>query len=50
MTGVFVEILQLFNLFPGSFDYIDLTFALLSFILSIFIINYKMKNYEKTIF
>jgi hypothetical protein len=50
MTGVFVEILQLFNLFPGSFDYLDLTFASLSFILSILIINYKMKNYEKTIF
>jgi len=48
-TGVLVEFLQLAKLFPGTFDYLDFIFALISFILSILTINNQIKKkYEKT--
>ena len=49
-TGVLVEFLQLVKLFPGTFDYVDFIFALISFILSILTINNLIKKkYEKKI-
>jgi hypothetical protein len=45
ISGVFVEVLQYFFLFPGTFDILDLTFSIIGFSLSlIFLI--KSKNYE----
>ena len=47
--GVFIEILQFYKLFPGTFDFLDLLLSSLSFIFSLLIINHKFKKYEKTI-
>ncbi|MGG5578045.1 hypothetical protein ACPDHL_11990 [Myroides sp. C15-4] len=45
--GVGVEILQGFNLFLGTFDWIDLIVSFLGFSMSIIVINLKLKQYEK---
>lgn len=47
ILGPFLELLQLINLFPGTFDLIDLIFTSLSYILSILIFNYKNKKNDK---
>ena len=46
-TGILIEIFQAFKLFPGTFDYLDLTFSILGFSLSKIIINYKFKQNDK---
>jgi len=45
--GIFVEILQLIRFFPGTFDINDLIFSILGLIISLIIINYNFKKYEK---
>lgn len=49
-SGILIEIFQGFNLFPGTFDFIDLTFLILGLSLSKILINYKFKQYEKAVF
>lgn len=46
-AGIITEILQLFNIFPGTFDIIDLIFLTLGFTLSKVLINNIFKQYEK---
>ena len=48
-TGILIEILQGLNLFPGTFDILDLAFSALGLSLSKIIINYKYKQNEKTV-
>lgn len=47
ITGILIEILQGFKLFPGTFDFLDLTFSALGLLLSKIIINYKFKQNDK---
>jgi hypothetical protein len=47
-TGILIEVLQGLKLFPGTFDYLDLTFSVLGLSLSKIIIDYKFKQNEKT--
>lgn len=49
ITGILIEIMQGFKLFPGTFDYLDLTFTSLGFLLSKIIINSKFNQNEKTV-
>jgi hypothetical protein len=46
-TGILIEILQGFKLFPGTFDYLDLTFSILGLSISKIIINHKFKQNDK---
>jgi hypothetical protein len=46
-TGILIEILQAFKLFPGTFDYLDLTFSIFGLSLSKIIINNKFKQNDK---
>lgn len=46
LTGVLIEVFQGLKIFEGTFDFLDLTFSITGFILSIFIINYKIKKNE----
>lgn len=48
-TGILIEILQGFKLFPGTFDYLDLTFSILGLSLSKIIINNKFKLNEQKV-
>jgi len=48
-SGIFVEIMQGFKLFPGTFDYLDLAFLILGFSSSILIINHQFTQNEKTV-
>lgn len=50
ITGIMVEVLQGFSLFPGTFDYLDLTFSIIGLTLSKIIINYKFIQNESTVF
>lgn len=43
-TGILIEILQGFKLFPGTFDILDFTFSIIGLLLSKIIINHKFKN------
>ena len=45
-TGILVEIFQGLKLFPGTFDFLDLTFSSLAILFSIIIINFKFKQNE----
>jgi len=45
-TGILVEIFQGLKLFPGTFDFLDLTFSSLALLFSIIIINLKFKQNE----
>jgi hypothetical protein len=49
-SGIFIEILQGFNFFHGTFDFLDLLLSTLGLLLSKTIINYKFKQYDKQIF
>lgn len=49
-SGILVEIGQSLKIFPGTFDFIDLTFACISLSLSIIIIKLKFKKNEAQIF
>ncbi len=44
INGIFVEILQGFNLFPGTFDILDLIFSIFGITLSVIFINYKLNK------
>lgn len=46
ITGFLIEIFQGFKLFPGTFDFIDLTFSILGISLSKIIINHKFNQNE----
>lgn len=50
ITGIMVEVLQGFSLFPGTFDYLDLTFSIIGLTLSKIIINNKFIQNESTVF
>ena len=50
ITGILVEILQGFRLFPGTFDFLDLFFSTLGLCLSKIIINYELYQNEKTVY
>jgi len=47
-SGCLVELAQLLNLFPGTFDIMDFVMALSGVTLSI--IKFKKRNYEKKVF
>lgn len=47
LSGAFVEIAQAFKIFPGTFDFLDLTFTSLAVPSSIIAINHKLKQNEK---
>jgi len=49
LTGTFVEIAQGINIFPGTFDILDLLFNIIALFLSIIIILPKFKQNEKTV-
>jgi hypothetical protein len=49
ITGILIEILQGFELFPGTFDFLDLTFSALGLLLSKIIINHKLKQNDKQV-
>lgn len=49
ISGILIEILQQFKLFPGTFDFLDLLFSTLGLLLSKTIINYKFKQYDKQV-
>ena len=49
-TGVITELLQFFNLFPGTFDFIDLTFYVLGVSLSTIFLHHKFKQNEKKVY
>lgn len=48
-SGIFVEFAQWINIFPGTFDILDLIFTIMAFLFSIIIFNFKFKQNEKTI-
>lgn len=47
ILGPFLELLQLINLFPGTFDVIDLFFTCIAFLFSIIIFNFKIEDNDK---
>ena len=49
VTGIITELLQGFNMFPGTFDFIDLTFCALGISLSKIFLNHKFKQNEKKV-
>jgi uncharacterized membrane protein len=46
-SGSMIEIAQGLRIFPGTFDFLDLTFTTISLLLSIIIINDKFKTNDK---
>lgn len=48
-TGILIEIFQAVKLFPGTYDFLDLTFSILGLLLSKIIIKHKFKKNEKTL-
>jgi hypothetical protein len=49
VTGPVVEIAQALNIFPGTFDILDLVITIIGFGLGTIIINFKIKQNEKTV-
>ena len=49
LSGIFIEVLQGFKLFYGTFDLLDLLFSALGLLLSITIVYYKFKQYDKQV-
>lgn len=43
VLSVLIEILQVFDFFPGTFDFIDLIFSIMGLLISKIIINHKLK-------
>ncbi len=50
LLGAFAEVLQYFNILPGTFDLIDFFFCIIASILSILFVKPKIKKNEKEIF
>jgi hypothetical protein len=49
-SGILIEILQALKLFPGTFDYLDLTFSIFGLLLSIQILTHKIIDNDKQVF